>query len=64
MLRTGLHVSTVGEDVGLGNSMDVIVVGFLESPAHRALLLGHFTWVGVGVSHLNGSLLVFVDLAR
>lgn len=62
--HTGLNVSAVGEDVAVAPSAADAVFQFMESPSHRAALLGNFTWAGVAVSHSGGNLLVTADFAR
>jgi uncharacterized protein YkwD len=58
------HVIAVGEAVAEGSTIGLIVQSFLNSPTHRAILLGHFRWAGVSVTSAGGLLLVTVDVAR
>jgi uncharacterized protein YkwD len=46
--------TTIGENVGRGYDLAPIHQAFMESPTHKANILGNYTHVGVGVSY-NGS---------
>lgn len=58
------HIMAVGEAVAEGSTVGMIVQSLLNSPAHRAILLGHFRWVGVSVTSTGGLVLMTVDVAR
>lgn len=53
--------SVLGENVGKGPSPSVLHRAFMESPSHKANILGNFDKVGVGVGHdADGKLYVTV----
>jgi uncharacterized protein YkwD len=58
--------SKLGENVGRGPSLDAVMQGFLDSPAHRANLLDPaYNWVGTGVSSTpDGTVVVVQVFAR
>jgi uncharacterized protein YkwD len=64
MSRAGLRLYGAGEAVGEASTVGTVIAEFLQSPSHRAILLGRYRWAGIGVSRTNGALLVTVDLAR
>ncbi|HET7718315.1 MAG TPA: CAP domain-containing protein, partial [Acidimicrobiales bacterium] len=43
-----------GENVGQGWDVEGLHRAFMNSPGHRANVLGDFNYVGVGVVHANG----------
>lgn len=49
-------VSSVGENVGYGSSLDQLLQAFLASPPHAANLLGDYTETGVGIVRVDGQL--------
>lgn len=52
---------TLGENVGMGGSVDSLHKAFMASPGHKAnILYGSFKHVGVGTSEKNGTLFVTV----
>lgn len=53
-----------GENVGMGGSASSLEAAFMNSPEHRANILGQFTLVGVGTSvrPSDGTIFVTVDL--
>lgn len=56
--------STLGENVGFSDSIGGAHVGFMNSPKHRAAILGRqFSSVGVGVA-TNGNLVFVVQVFR
>lgn len=61
---TGLHVHTTGECVGEGSTIGMTIAAFLASPSHRAILLGHYRWVGIGLTYTNSMVMITLDLAR
>lgn len=49
----------LGENVGMGNSIEQIHSAFMRSPSHRgALLAGKYRFVGVGVAERDGRIYV------
>ena len=50
-----------GENVGRGNNPGEIHTAFMNSPGHRANILGEFRYAGVGVVHSGGRMWVTVD---
>jgi uncharacterized protein YkwD len=43
--------TTLGENVGFGNDIRVVHIGFMNSPVHRDAILGtQYTAIGVGVA--------------
>lgn len=56
--------STLGENVGFSDSIGGAHVGFMNSPKHRAAILGgQFSSAGVGVA-TNGNLVFVVQVFR
>jgi hypothetical protein len=52
----------IGENVGFGPSVDILQNAFLNSPPHRANILGDFNQVGIGVVRDgNGTVWVTLD---
>jgi uncharacterized protein YkwD len=64
MAAAGYRVHTAGEAVGEGVTVADVVTGFLESAAHRAVLLGRYSAAGFAVTQAGGQLMVTIDLAR
>ena len=64
MTQLGQRVTrwrTLGENVGMGGSVDSLHQAFMASPGHKAnILYGSFKHVGVGTSESNGTLFVTV----
>ena len=64
MTRLGQRVTrwrTLGENVGMGGSVDSLHKAFMASPGHKAnILLGGFRHVGVGTFKKHGTLFVTV----
>jgi len=54
----------LGENIGYGPSPESIQTAFLNSPPHRANILGDFNRVGVGVSHSGGTIWVVLDFVK
>jgi uncharacterized protein YkwD len=56
----------LGENVGMGPSIEAVFQGFLQSPKHRANLLnGSFNWAGTGVAiAADGTVYVVQVFAR
>ena len=50
--------SKVGENVGVGTSVDQVHQAFMASAGHRANILDGFDYVGVGVEHRNSRIWV------
>lgn len=50
----------LGENVGYGPTVGSVVEAFMESPGHRANMLGDWTHVGVGVVEADGLVWVTV----
>lgn len=47
----------IGENVGYGGSPSVLQTAFMNSPAHRANILGDYNRVGIGTAHSGDGLL-------
>lgn len=50
----GPGVSSVGENVGYGSSMEELLAAFMASPPHAQNILGGFRQTGVGVVRVDG----------
>lgn len=61
---TGLAFRRLAEDVGGGPTVQTVVLGLLDSPAHRWAILGDFRLVGAGVARMDGGLVVTADFVR
>jgi hypothetical protein len=56
---------TIGENVGFGSSVDSLHTAFMNSPGHRANVLGDFHQVGIGVDYdAKGRMWVTVDFMK
>jgi uncharacterized protein YkwD len=60
----GVSYMETAEDVGSGDSVQAVIEGLMDSPAHRWAMLGNFRIVGIGLAHANGSLLMTLDFVR
>lgn len=58
------RVRAVGETVGEGPALTTILLSLLDSPGHRAIILGRYRWAGVAVHRITGGFLLTVDFAR
>ncbi|MGH2807798.1 MAG: CAP domain-containing protein [Actinomycetota bacterium] len=59
--RRVLNWSTLGENVGVGFSVDTLHIAFMNSPAHRHnIMYSSFRHSGVGVIQANGRMWVTV----
>ncbi len=54
----------IGENVGVGGSADSLHRAFMDSPGHRANVLGDFNQVGIGVSYGSRGMFVTVDFMK
>lgn len=54
----------VGENVGVGPSVERIQQAFMESPGHRANVLGDYDRIGIGVYEQSGRLWVTVNFLK
>jgi uncharacterized protein YkwD len=61
--RTGMHVAHSGEDVGRDDSVLATIVDFLQSPVHRATLLGRYRWAGIAVHRDPAGITLTADFA-
>ena len=52
--------SKLGENVGRGGSVSSLHQAFLDSPAHKANILGDYNYVGIGTDTASGILYVTV----
>ena len=52
--------TTVGENVGRGGSVSSLHQAFMDSPGHRANILGDYNYVGIGTGTKDGVLYVTV----
>jgi hypothetical protein len=52
--------SSVGENVGRGGSVSSLHAAFMDSPSHRANILGDYNYAGIGTGVSNGVLYVTV----
>jgi hypothetical protein len=62
-LRAGMPTcwSRIGENVGVGGNVATLHRAFMDSPGHRANILGLFDRVGIGVTWQDGRLWVAVE---
>jgi len=60
----GVQFRDLAEDVGLGDSVQEVLVGLMDSPAHRWAILGNFALVGMGVQRQGHSLVLTADFVR
>ena len=56
----GTGWTQVGENVGRGNTVDSLHSAFMDSPSHRANILGEYNYVGIGTGTKDGVLYVTV----
>ncbi len=56
----GTGWTQVGENVGRGNTVDSLHTAFMNSPSHRANILGEYNYVGIGTGTKDGALYVTV----
>lgn len=56
----GTGWTQVGENVGRGNTVDSLHKAFMDSPSHRANILGEYNYVGIGTGTKDGALYVTV----
>ena len=52
----GANMSSVGENVGTGSSLDQLLAAFMASPPHAQNILGGYTRTGVGVYRADGTI--------
>ena len=52
----GANVSSVGENVGMGTSLDQLLGAFMASPPHAQNILGGYSRTGVGVYKAGGTI--------
>ncbi|MGH8945234.1 MAG: CAP domain-containing protein [Acidimicrobiia bacterium] len=52
--------SSIGENVGRGGSVSSLHKAFMDSPGHRANILGDYNYAGIGTGTSNGVLYVTV----
>ena len=60
----GVPFGDLAEDVGLGDSVQEVLVGLMDSPAHRWAILGNFALVGIGVQRQGHALVITADFVR
>ena len=61
LTRRVTHWSVLGENVGVGGTVDSLDDAFINSPAHRAnILYSSFRYVGIGVREVDGRMWVTV----
>lgn len=60
----GVQYTETAEDVGSGDSVQSVIEGLMDSPAHRWAILGTFRIVGIGIAHAHGDLLMTLDFVR
>lgn len=64
-VRTALGAGMLGENVGMGGSVDSIHAGFMESPGHKANVLEpRFNVVGMAVVKAGTTLFITQDLVE
>ncbi len=56
----GTGWSQIGENVGRGNTPSSLHSAFMDSPGHRANILGDYNYVGIGTGASDGRLYVTV----
>ncbi|MFQ5522920.1 MAG: CAP domain-containing protein [Acidimicrobiia bacterium] len=56
----GTGWTKVGENVGRGGTPPVLHQAFMDSPSHRANILGDYNYVGIGTGTKDGTLYVTV----
>ncbi len=47
-----------GENVGVGGSVESLHTALMNSPGHRANILGDYNYVGMGVVHVSGKMYI------
>ena len=60
MAAAGSGWTKVGENVGRGGSVSSLHQAFMDSPGHRANILGEYNYVGIGTGTKDGVLYVTV----
>lgn len=53
-----------GENVGMGGSVESLHTALMNSPGHRANILGDYNYVGLGVVHTSGKMYVTQFFAK
>jgi uncharacterized protein YkwD len=51
----GVKYSAAGENIAEYGSVEAAEAGFMNSPGHRANILGNYTRVGIGIVNKNGT---------
>lgn len=52
----GANLSSVGENVGYGSSLDQLLAAFMASPPHAQNIMGGYSSTGVGVYRADGQI--------
>lgn len=60
----GVPFSETAEDVGTGDSVQAVIEGLMDSPAHRWAILGDFRLVGIGIAHSHDTEIMTLDFVR
>jgi uncharacterized protein YkwD len=61
---SGVQYELVAEDIGEGATVQEVLLGLMDSPAHRWAILGDFRLVGLGIAHARSNLLLTADFVR
>jgi uncharacterized protein YkwD len=57
----GVRYVETAEDVGTGDSIQAVIEGLMDSPAHRWAILGDFRVIGIGIATAHDNLLMTLD---
>jgi uncharacterized protein YkwD len=60
----GVRYVETAEDVGTGDSIQAVIEGLMDSPAHRWAILGDFHVIGIGIATAHDNLLMTLDFVR
>lgn len=61
--RVDPRVRRVGEVVAREPTVGMALLGLLDSPSHRAVMLGPYRWVGIAAANVTGGVVLTIDFA-
>ena len=65
LMRAGYtNITAAGENIAEYPGVDQAEVGFMNSPGHRANILGDYTRVGIGIVNRNGTYFITLWFAK